>query len=353
MSTFSSSSIGREAYRAIPRYTGDTGPIAIDLSDNTNWWGAPPAATAALRQTDAVLARYPEPYNETLKVALGRYVDVEPECIVTGCGSDDILDVTFRACGDPGARVSVADPTFVMGPIYAAANSLAVHRIPVLADGSADVERLASEPAAVVYVCSPNNPTGVPVPRADLERIVAAARGVVIVDEAYAEYAGTSVADLVKRYDNLVVARTFSKAFGLAGLRIGYAIASRRLAQELEKARGPYKLGTLSALAATTALEHDMAWVSEHVASANANRARLIDALSALGLRPYPSAANFVLAPVRDASACDRALRARGIAVRAFKNLATIGDAVRITVGPWGMLEATLAALDATRAEWS
>ena len=134
--------------------------------------------------------------------------------------------------------------------------------------------------------------------RGAIERVLAAARGFVILDEAYAEFAGTSCLDLVAMNDRVLVVRTMSKAFGLAGLRVGYAVGAPALVAEVEKSRGPYKVSTVAERAAVASLTHDQGWVAERVEDARTSRERLAESLRALGLEPLPSEANFVLVPV-------------------------------------------------------
>src|SRR6185312_7547126 len=161
--------------------------------------------------------------------------------------------------------------------------------------------------------CSPNNPTGTALSRAAIDAVVGRANGLVIIDEAYAEFAGCNGVD-VAISDRVLVTRTMSKAFGLAGLRIGYAIGAPDLVAAVEKSRGPYKVNAMAARAAVAALGDDLAWVRERVEDVVALRARLADALCALGIEALPSRANFVLAPLPDAPQVAAALRARGVA---------------------------------------
>jgi histidinol-phosphate aminotransferase len=340
-----SSSIGRASFAELAAYRPDPDPCPIDLSDNTNLWGAPPSAERALREASVSIARYPEAYSETLKKRLAQYAAVSDDQIIVGCGSDDVLDSALRAFGDPGATVAMADPTFVMVPVLAKTNGLELVRVPILPDGRTDIDRLAACRAAITYICSPNNPTGSVATLDEIQRVLDATSGVVIVDEAYMEYAGQTAATLLPRYDRLLVARTMSKAFGLASLRVGYALAAPALIREVEKARGPFKVGAHASIAAEAALRCDQDWVRARVADAIASRERFIASLETLGLTPLPSSSNFVLVPVRDAACFDRQLRRAGVAVRPFKRLATIGDALRITIGPWNIMETTLAAL--------
>ena len=160
-----------------------------------------------------------------------------------------------------------------------------------------------------------------------------------VIDEAYAEFASWNCLDLLQRYPRVVITRTLSKAFGLAGLRIGYALGKPDIVAEIEKSRGPYKVSGLAQQAAVAALTADLDWVRDHVREAIANRERLVGELVNVGLAPLPSESNFVLVPVPNASALDVPLRERGIAVRPFRSLPRIGDALRISIGPWDMLQ--------------
>jgi histidinol-phosphate/aromatic aminotransferase/cobyric acid decarboxylase-like protein len=179
-----------------------------------------------------------------------------------------------------------------------------------------------------------------------LDRIMADARGLVFLDEAYAEFSGVSHAAEAAVSDNVLVVRTMSKAFGLAGLRVGYAIGPAELVAEVEKSRGPFKVNALAELAATAALTSDVSWMREHTTRVVINRELFSEALRALGLSPLPSSANFVLVPVPDAKAVARRTRDRGVLVRDFAALPLVGDALRIGVGPWDMMAAALEALE-------
>jgi histidinol-phosphate aminotransferase len=319
----------------------------IDLSDNTNLWGAPPSARAAIALADSeALTRYPAPYSRELTRTLGKYLGVDSNMIVVGCGSDDVLDSAIRAFGEPGARLAQLDPTFGMIRVFATLNGLSVVDVP--GGDSRVVDALLGARATVIYLCSPNNPTGALIDSAAIEAVVSRANGIVIVDEAYAEFAGVSSIELLARYDNLLITRTFSKAFGLAGLRIGYATGSPAVVREVEKSRGPYKVNSLAERAAMVAITDDRAWVEEKIEEVRANRARFTERLKALGLLPIESRANFVLVPVSDSrQICARMVRA-GVAVRVLEKLTRIGDALRISIGPWPMMEECLAALESS-----
>ena len=345
--------LSREAYRGITLYAPDRAPCAIDLSDNTNLWGIPPTAAAAIRNAaDGVLTRYPSLYAGELKRALAGYVGVEPDAIVTGCGSDDVLDSAIRAVAEPGARIVFPDPSFMMVPLFGRMNGLDPVSVPLARNLDIDAEGMIAANGRITYICSPNNPTGTLASQRAIGDVVDRARGLVIVDEAYAEFSTEAMGGKASSREHVLVVRTMSKAFGLAGLRIGYAIGHPRLVAEVEKSRGPYKVNAIAEAAAIAALSQDMPWVEARIAEAVENRGRLTSALGQLGaFEVVPSAANFVLAVVRPESSL-RALsiatdlRARGIAIRPFSALPGIGDAIRITVGPWDMMQKCLDTLE-------
>jgi histidinol-phosphate aminotransferase len=339
--------IARASYRDLSLYSAEAAPCDVDLSDNTNLWGTPPTAARALHElADAGVTRYPAAYAAPLKEAIAAYVGVDASCIVTGCGSDDILDSAIRAFAEPGDRLAFCAPTFAMIPIFARLNGVEVLPVPMAAGWDIDAEALTRGDARIIYVCSPNNPTGTIARRATLERLIGSAPGLLILDEAYAEFAEESHLDLTAASDRVLIARTMSKAFGLAGLRVGYAVGAPALVAEVEKSRGPYKVSIAAERAAVAALTHDRAWVADHVAAARASRARLGESLRTLGLAPLPSDANFILVPVPRAAHVAKQLRERGVAVRAFEALPSIGDALRITVGPAPTMDRALAALE-------
>jgi histidinol-phosphate aminotransferase len=350
----------RDAYQTLGRYR-DAGDqrAGIDLSDNTNLWGAPPAAARVIGDAMGAIARYPAAYATTLVAGLADYCGVGLDMVVTGCGSDDVLDAAMRAFADPGATLALPDPTFPMAATLAQMNGLTPVAVPLTRARHIDVDALVETDAPIIYVASPSNPLGVAAPASTLEDLVDRAPGFVIIDAAYAEFAGSyaaTVCALARRSERVLIVRTMSKAWGLAGLRIGYACGAPRLIAEVEKSRGPYKVSILGERVATEALRLDGQWVAARVAEAVANRDRLAAALTVLGLPPLPSDANFLLVPVAHvpggASAVTTALRALDVSVRSYPALRGIGDAVRITVAPWLVMARFLVALEAALAVW-
>ena len=304
----------------------------LALDDNTNIFGAPPAASAALRDDACSPARYPTALADELRTALAAYTGFALDELVTGLGSDDVLELAFRALAGPGGRVAWTAPTFTMVPVFV--EHAGARGVPVRAadDGDLDVSALLAADADVTYVCSPGNPTGALASDDAIARLLAGTRGIVLLDEAYAEYAAAGAAPPPRRHPRLLVARTFSKAWGLAGLRVGWAAGPAATIARLAALRAPYRLAARSEHAAAVALRDDATWVAAQAARSVEAREAFVRALTAAGIAVLPSRANFVLLPVPAAARVTATLAVEAIAVRAFPALPGIGDAVRVTV---------------------
>lgn len=307
----------------------------VDLSDNTNRFGTPPSLQKPRPTED--ISRYPTPYADELREALASFLGTSPNCIVTGCGSDDVIASAICALSSPGDALALERPTFSMIEQFARLQSLRV------------VDLDSANDAAIVYLGAPNNPTGRDVSWDFVESILQRSSGVVLVDEAYVEYSGReSFARRAAASERVIVTRTFSKAYGMAGLRVGYGVACPALVTLIEQARGPYKVSRSSESQACAVLKRDADWVASTVAQTITMRERLAERLRDLGLAPLPSSANFLLVPVaEDATSLVARLARAGVGVRAFPSLPVIGEAVRITVGPQRDLDALLQAWSA------
>jgi histidinol-phosphate aminotransferase len=338
----------RDGFDTIPIYrTGAA--VEVNLADNTNLWGTPPHAAAALR-AGLDVAEYPDLYGQSLKETVAVQAGIDTSCVVTGNGSDDILDCAIRAFAAQGDTIAHPDPTFVMLPVFGRINGVTPVAVPLTASHTMDVDALLATGARIIYLCQPNNPTGTSTPAADIRRVIAEAPGLVILDEAYVEFSGDP--GLIAEAPSLgrvVVARTLSKAYGLAGLRVGYGVASPEITATIERSRGPYKLNALAERAAVAAMTLDHDWVVARAADAVVNRDRFAAELATRGLVALPSATNFLCVPTARAAEYAEAARARGVGIRAFASLPGIGGALRITAGPWAMMERLLAAMDTVR----
>jgi histidinol dehydrogenase len=375
----------RASYRELTLYDPGRLPCETDLSDNTNLFGVPPslrseplpAASPAPGATSnaagaARITRYPSVYATELKRAVAEMLGVAPQHVTTGCGSDDVIDSAVRAFCEPAATLAYPEPTFGMVPSFARMNAVRPVPVPLLDGFVLDADALLATRARLTYLCRPNNPTGTAFERAAVERVCNEAAGVVLVDEAYADFADDDLVHFATGSDRTVVLRTMSKAYGMAGLRIGFAVGPADLIAEIEKSRGPYKVGGVAEAAALAVLTGDRGWVSDCIAEVRQNRDRLRAELSRRGVVTFPSAANFVLlqapglepeqdirprpsaaAPRRSqpdepglAAEWNGRLRARGVAVRPFAALHGAGECVRVTVGPWPVMERFLTAFD-------
>ena len=336
----------KATYREISLYAPDRTPCRIDLSENTNLHGAPPCALAAIRATDpGALTSYPSLYAQELKRVIAGYIGVNEHNVVTGCGSDDILDSAIRAFCESSDKVVTSNPSFSMIPLHARMNGVACEQISLTPDLNIDSAALVAARGAVTYLCSPNNPTGNSPSQERIEEVIASAAGLVILDEAYAEFSGRSLAQRAAQSPRLLVVRTLSKAFGLAGLRIGYGIGAPETVSEVEKSRGPFKVSSLAERAAIAALTSDLDWIRQRIADTLATRDQVASQLKSMGLTPLPSDANFLMIPVHDAREIAARMRARDVAVREFTALPQIGDAIRMGIGPSGIMQIALDAL--------
>lgn len=341
----------REAYRPLVPYAPDRRPVPVDLSDNTSRWGPHPAALRIVREADFdTLTRYPAVYADALKAAVARRFGVPLECIATGCGSDDLMDSTLRAAGEPGEVVVYMPPTFSMIEIFSRMNGMQLRAVPV--QEAADPTLLLENDPALVYVCRPNNPTGDSLPREWVMRLldgVGKDGPIVLLDEAYADFADEDFLDIATSTPRLLILRTMSKVYGLAGLRVGFAIGSPEVVAEVEKSRGPYKVNRLAEAAAAAALDDAEGWIPEVLAKTKAERDRVFGALLSRGLAPQPSQANFLLLPLptgKTAKAVTAALRERGVAIRPFPDLPGFGETIRISIGRPEETDLLLSALD-------
>jgi histidinol-phosphate aminotransferase len=290
--------------------------------------------------------RYPEPQPTALVDALADLYAVRREQLLVGRGSDEAIDLLVRAfCRAGEDAILIQPPTFGMYAVSAKIQNAAVIEVPLAADFSLDVEAVpaALTPAVkLVFICTPNNPTGQYVPRASVEQLAQAlaGRALLVVDEAYVEFAETgSVAELIDRYDNLAVLRTLSKAWALAGARIGSLLANAEVIALLRRIMPPYPLPLPCVAAALSALSAPgQASAREHLAIVREQRALMHDAMGRLpGVREVlPSQANFLAVRFDDAGAIYQRLLAAGIVVRDVRRYPNLDDALRITIGtPW------------------
>ncbi|RLI24236.1 MAG: histidinol-phosphate transaminase, partial [Candidatus Hecatellales archaeon] len=265
---------------------------------------------------------YPDPSYRELREALSEYLGVSPENLTVTVGADEALDVMAKAFIDPGSLALISAPTYSMYRVTVEAlggSIVEVVRKPDFSDNiEALIEQAGKADVRMIFLCSPNNPTGNLTSEADAVRLLEAVDCAVMVDEAYAEFAGASLVKLVENHENLAVVRTFSKAFAMAGARIGYLAASKEMVELLNRVRPPNSVSLISLALARLALDK-IDFFLEKVREVVAERDRMAEILGRLkGLTVYPSKANFLLIRFKtiEASQVYRMLLSRGMVVR-------------------------------------
>ncbi len=320
----------------------------LALHRNTNRWGMNPAAQEMARLFAEIdLSGYPDSEATALRRALAARYGLQPENFLVANGSNEVFDLVFKTFLNPGDAVVFPSPSYGMYRHYALVNAARPVEVPLDADFDLNADAILSVDAELIVLCTPNNPTGNTLSVGSVEAVLRSGRPVVI-DEAYGEFAGDDWIERVGEFPNLLVTRTFSKAYGLAGLRVGYLAARPGLIEQIERARLPYNLNALSQALATAAL-NEQAFMRDYVELIRRERLRWAQALSRRRFRVWPSQANFLLAAVPqglDRDILVRQLADRRILVRSAGPHPRLQRCVRITVGTPADLEALLAALD-------
>jgi histidinol-phosphate aminotransferase len=283
--------------------------------------------------------RYPDPHQKKLKALIGKIKNVDPNQIFTGNGSDEAIDLLFRAFCEPHQdNVVIPQPTYGMYTVSAAINAINVKSVNLTPDFDVAVEatlKAADAKSKLLFLCSPNNPSGNLLSFNKVIELIEKFQGIVIVDEAYIDFAGyDGFVPLLSKYSNLVILQTFSKAWGLAGLRLGICMASEEIISILNKIKPPYNIGSHTQAIAESLLK-DVGIKNTEVKEIIVQRALLISQLQLLPtiVHVYPSDANFVLARIKSAREVYLSLVKKGIVVRDRSTVILCDDCLRITVG--------------------
>ena len=306
------------------------------LKLNTN--ESPESSPAALRAIDSIdeewLRRYPDPSSDRLRTLLAEQFHLDSNQIIVGNGADDIINLLIRATCDPGDRIVTTSPAYALYSILADVQGASVSTIPLKTDFELPVNKLVAAGGSIQFITSPNNPAGTAYPPAQLATIAAAGTNLVAIDEAYAEFADTNCIELLRQFHNVCIIRTFSKAYGLAGLRVGYLLGPPNLVEALLKIKDSYNVNRIAQIAAEAAL-NDVDWAHSMWARVRKLRHWLGIELGKLGLHVYPSQANFVLVNFGDISAIQvqRSLEERKILVRHLGGTPETQNSLRITIG--------------------
>lgn len=307
-----------------------SGNASIFLDANENAFGSPLADN---------FNRYPDPLQLQVKEKLSKIKGVPTQNIFLGNGSDEAIDLLFRIFCEPARdNAIIFPPTYGMYEVCAEMNDVKVKKVNLTKEYQLDIHAIenAIDPfTKLIFICSPNNPTGNSINRPDIEIILNNLDGIVVLDEAYINYAKqkTFIAELTE-YPNLVVMQTLSKAWGLAGLRLGMAFASKAIIDLMNKVKYPYNVNTATQLLALEALDN-IQWVNDHITTTVTEREKLKNELLKLSFteKVYPSDANFLLAKMNNAKKIYEQLCEKGIIVRDRSKVILCEDSLRITIG--------------------
>lgn len=322
------------------------GPI-IKLNTNENPYPPSPKVLEAVRALGPdALRKYPDPMSAAFCEACAkRYGYPSADWVLAGNGMDELLALVIRTFVDPGEDVLAGYPTYSLYEVLCQLHGCSMRYVDLTEDFLLP-ESFYDTPARLCLLTRPNAPSGVSVPREAVERLCASFGGIVVIDEAYVDFGDDHCMDFAQRFENAIVMRTFSKSFSLAGMRVGVAVARPQIIAEFLKTKDSYNMNAFSQAAALAAIE-DYAYMEETAAKVRATRARLRDALMALGFRVPESQSNFLLAQwdgQPNARAIFESLRDRKILVRYF-DARRLVNALRITVGTDAECDALLGAL--------
>jgi histidinol-phosphate aminotransferase len=327
--------------RALHAYTLSPHRASVKLNQNENPWDAP------LRVKEEVLrrfaarnwSRYPDFVPTSLHERLAQFADWKPDGILAGNGSNELIQAVLMVTMAAGKRALISEPTFMLYRQVATVLGGEVESVLLTPELKYDSEALLNTIEArqpdVTIICSPNNPTGCVIDEAALRSILRASRGLVVIDEAYHEFAEHSVVPLLREHENLIVLRTFSKAMAFAALRVGYLMAAPDLVREIGKALLPYNLNAFSQIAAEIAMENYERELGPLVKQIIAERDRVFAELSGIdGLTPVPSRANFMIVKTAtDPKQIFRELLKRDILIRDVSGYPMLGEYFRFSVG--------------------
>ncbi|MGH2808043.1 MAG: histidinol-phosphate transaminase [Actinomycetota bacterium] len=336
----------------VEAYVSPQQPAKYRMNTNETPYPPPEALVDEVAEEirKVALNRYPDRDAANLSAAIAEHVEWPTDGLWIANGSNEIFMHLFLGFGGAGRSCLLFEPTYTLHSLIPKIASTRVLQQQRAEDftigGDRAIDLIKAESPEIVIVCSPNNPTGMCEPRKTIERLLIATPGIVIVDEAYGEFAGSekSVRPLLERHRNLVLVKTFSKAWRLAGVRIGYMMASPSLIGQLARVRLPYHLSAITQIVGVAAIRHALETL-EMVQSITTERDRIGAALAELGLRAYSSDANFVLFEVDDAKGVWSRLLERDVLVRRYSGVPGLERCLRVTAGLPEETDAFIAAL--------
>jgi histidinol-phosphate aminotransferase len=329
------------------------GERVIKLNTNENPFPPSPRVIEAIgRITPDALRRYPSSMADEFRAVAARVHGVSVESVLAGNGSDDILQIALRSYCGPGDVLVCPEPTYSLYPVLADLADVRLIAVPWEAGWRLPADALVRHAARAIFFANPNSPSGTSVSVADVEALANATEALVLVDEAYADFADDHCIRLLQRCRNVLISRTFSKGYGLAGLRFGYALGDPAVIAQMAKVKDSYNCDAVAIAAACAALD-DRAYAQANWQAIRAERARLSAELERRRFAVVPSQANFLLGTTPDAAHAGwlyAALKDRGVLVRFFDRLA-LDNKLRISIGTHDENDALLAALDEALAQ--
>ena len=328
----------RENIEKMPPYVPGEQPLpgtkVIKLNTNENPYPPSPKAMKVLREFDPeLLRRYSDPNSTLFCQALSKVLDVPVEWLLAGNGSDDTLAMIVLACAEKGRKIVYPMPTYVLYRTLAQMQDATIVEVPYDEDYNLPTDELIKAAGAVTFIARPNSPSGTVAPLEEIEKLARGLSGLVVVDEAYVDFAQDTALNLVKKYKNVVVLRTLSKGYSLAGLRLGFAVGQPSVLETLNKVKDSYPVDAVACAVGAAAVE-DQATLRANAQKVKASRTLLTTDLQTLGFKVWPSQSNFLLArpPQGAAERVYQTLKTHGILVRYFKE-PRLDDKLRITVG--------------------
>jgi histidinol-phosphate aminotransferase len=298
-----------------------------------------------------MLRRYPNPTADTFRAAAAEMLGVTPDMILAGNGSDDVLTIATRTFVPPGGTLAYPEPTYSLYPILAQLEEAKVASVPWEKDYALPIDALVATKADAIYLANPNAPTGTFVSPMKVGELARQFPRLILIDEAYVDFAEDNCLPLVREYPNVVISRTLSKAYSLAGLRFGYAVGQPQVIAEMMKVKDSYNTDAISVVAATAAIQ-DQAYAKRSWEHVRQERQRLSSELTQMGWTVIPSQANFILVtcPSGKGREAYLGLKQQGILVRYFDKPG-LSDKVRITVGTMQENNALLGGIKALTAD--
>ncbi|MFC1705162.1 histidinol-phosphate transaminase [Nanoarchaeota archaeon] len=330
-----------------PPLEGRRGLLRLDFNENTV--GPSKKVLKALkRASKEELCAYPE-YVE-FKKKLAKYLQMKPTELVLTNATDEAIKLVVDTYMEPGDEILIPVPTFPMFRFYAELAGAKINEVLLNKDLTFPTQKILNKinkKTKIVVLVNPNSPTGTEIPKEDIIKIIKKAKNsIVLLDEAYSQFLKTSYKSLVRKYSNLIVIQTFSKAFGMGGLRLGYAISNETNAKNLLKASSPYSINTLAVIAGSAALD-DIKNVDKYVKEIDKSRKWFLITLKRFLIKYYPTNANFVLIDFKEQNkAIVKSLRKQGVLVRDQSSKPLLENCTRITIGTKKQMKRFMKAMD-------